>query len=210
MAEGGGAGGRALVPQGAQRSAAWHGGRAAQRSAAQHGGREAQFKGCGAALRFMPVSLAQTCMLPEERESKCRSQVCAGLCCGQRVICNSCPPNALCLPAQPALQADPPAAAQSDADPAQLQRSASDIAREPSPPGFESAAKKEHLSEAAALRQHRAEVCNGCGRTEGRDTATGLGLRQPLGWGEVLMLSSIAGGAMPAAHSCHNSSARLS
>ena len=70
------------------------------------------------------------------------------------------PPTPPLLPAAPppALQADPPAAAQADADPAQLQRSTSDAAREPSPPGFESAAKKEHLSEAAALRQHRAEV----------------------------------------------------
>lgn len=54
---------------------------------------------------------------------------------------------------------------------AQLQPTTSDAAatlstaaapREASPPGFESAAKMEHLSEAEALRRHRAEVRSAC------------------------------------------------
>lgn len=53
---------------------------------------------------------------------------------------------------------DPPAAAQKDVD---LTRAPAAppvaAAREASPPGFESAAKKEHLSEAEALRRHRQE-----------------------------------------------------
>lgn len=61
--------------------------------------------------------------------------------------------------ATPHLQDDPPAAAQKDVD---LTRAPAAppvaAAREASPPGFESAAKKEHLSEAEALRRHRQEV----------------------------------------------------
>ena len=68
------------------------------------------------------------------------------------------------------LQDDPPAAAKADADPTQPQPQQQHGAAgrtEPSPPPrFESAAKNEHLSEAAALRRHRAEVggrvCKGC------------------------------------------------
>lgn len=54
---------------------------------------------------------------------------------------------------------EPPAAAHQDVDITQLPSTATTpaAAHEASPPGFESAAKEEHLSEAAALRRHRAE-----------------------------------------------------
>jgi hypothetical protein len=55
-------------------------------------------------------------------------------------------------------QDDPPSAAQRDATVDGPVGAAAAAARAASPPKFESAAKKEHLSEAAALRQHRAEV----------------------------------------------------
>lgn len=61
-----------------------------------------------------------------------------------------CPP--LCC----AAQADPPAAAKEDADLSAPPAEAPE--REASPPGFERAAKAEHLSEAQALRQHRLQV----------------------------------------------------
>ena len=64
------------------------------------------------------------------------------------------------------LQVDPPVAAKADADPTEQRQAAAAAAaeglaepdREASPPGFEMAAKKEHLSEAEALRRHREEV----------------------------------------------------
>ncbi len=51
-------------------------------------------------------------------------------------------------------------AARADADPSQPAAAGegSEAEREASPPGFEMAAKKEHLSEAEALRRHREEV----------------------------------------------------
>ncbi|KAL4423706.1 hypothetical protein ABPG75_001007 [Micractinium tetrahymenae] len=53
---------------------------------------------------------------------------------------------------------DPPAAAQKDVDLTKAPAAPlAAPAREASPPGFESAAKKEHLSEAEALRRHRQE-----------------------------------------------------
>lgn len=62
-------------------------------------------------------------------------------------------------PARPRLQDDPPSAAQEDVDLTKASAApTATAAREASPPGFESAAKKEHLSEAEALRRHRQEV----------------------------------------------------
>lgn len=53
---------------------------------------------------------------------------------------------------------DPPSAAQKDVDLTKASAApTATAAREASPPGFESAAKKEHLSEAEALRRHRQE-----------------------------------------------------
>jgi len=59
------------------------------------------------------------------------------------------------------MQDDPPAAAKADVDASKVAspgNHSSAAASHATAPGFESAAKKEHLSEAEALRRHREEA----------------------------------------------------